>query len=48
NQLLATYAAARGFVDAIVFPNEVRAKLGIALRASVSNPGFHLGAFQIQ
>ncbi|MCC7431062.1 acyl-CoA carboxylase subunit beta, partial [bacterium] len=42
NQLLATYAAARGFVDAIVFPNEVRAKLGIALRASVSNPGFHL------
>ncbi len=46
-QLLATYAAARGYVDSIVFPLDARKNLGVALRASVSNPGAHLGAFQI-
>jgi acetyl-CoA carboxylase carboxyltransferase component len=44
-QLDARYAAARGFVDAIVHPEETRAVLGMALRTARHNPGPHLGAF---
>lgn len=44
-QLDARYAAARGFVDAIVHPEETRPLLALALRAVRRNPGPHLGAF---
>jgi acetyl-CoA carboxylase carboxyltransferase component len=45
HQLDARYAAARGFVDAIVYPEETREVLALALRAARHNPGPHLGAF---
>jgi acetyl-CoA carboxylase carboxyltransferase component len=45
HQLDARYAAARGFVDAIVYPENTRDVLALALRASLSNPGPHLGPF---
>ena len=45
HQLDARYAAARGFVDAIVYPEDTRAVLSMALRASLHNEGVHLGAF---
>ena len=45
HQLDARYAAARGFVDAIVYPENTREMLGLALRASLHNPGPHLGPF---
>jgi acetyl-CoA carboxylase carboxyltransferase component len=45
HQLDARFAAARGFVDAIVYPEETRDVLTMALRASLSNPGPHLGPF---
>ncbi len=44
-QLDARYAAARGFVDAIVYPEDTRTALGMALRSALQNPGPHLGAF---
>jgi 3-methylcrotonyl-CoA carboxylase beta subunit len=44
-QLDARYAAARGFVDAVLAPDETRAALALALRAALNNPGPHLGAF---
>lgn len=44
-QLKATYAAARGFVDAVVLPEELREALVLLLRASARNPGPHIGAF---
>lgn len=44
-QLDARYAAARGYVDAIVHPEETREILAMALRTSLRNPGPHLGAF---
>jgi 3-methylcrotonyl-CoA carboxylase beta subunit len=44
-QLDARYAAARGFVDAIVYPENTREMLSLALRASLHNPGPHLGPF---
>ncbi|MBW3570576.1 MAG: acyl-CoA carboxylase subunit beta [Gemmatimonadetes bacterium] len=44
-QLDARYAAARGFVDAVILPDETRAALALALRTSLNNPGPHLGAF---
>ena len=44
-QLDARYAAARGYVDAIVYPEDTRPVLGVALRAALHNPGPHLGAF---
>ncbi|NUQ20557.1 MAG: acyl-CoA carboxylase subunit beta, partial [Gemmatimonadaceae bacterium] len=44
-QLDARYAAARGFVDAIVYPEDTRAVLAMALRASLHNEGPHLGPF---
>lgn len=44
-QLDARYAAARGFVDAIVYPEDTRDLLALALRAASHNRGPHLGAF---
>jgi len=44
-QLDARFAAARGFVDAIVYPEDTRHMLALALRAARRNPGPHLGAF---
>ena len=45
HQLDARYAAARGFVDAIVHPEETREVLAMALRAALHNRGPHLGPF---
>jgi acetyl-CoA carboxylase carboxyltransferase component len=45
NQLDARYAAARGYVDAIIHPEDTRAALVTALTASLNNPGPHLGPF---
>ena len=47
DQLDAKYAAARGFVDAILTPEDTRAVLSLALRCSLSNPGPHLGPFTL-
>jgi len=44
-QLDARYAAARGYVDAIIHPEETRDVLAFALRAALHNPGPHLGPF---
>jgi acetyl-CoA carboxylase carboxyltransferase component len=44
-QLDARYAAARGFVDAIVYPEDTRGALAMVLRSALQNPGPHLGAF---
>jgi acetyl-CoA carboxylase carboxyltransferase component len=44
-QLDAKFAAARGFVDAIVHPEDTREVLVMALTAALQNPGPHLGAF---
>ena len=44
-QLDATFAAARGFVDAVVLPGELRDWLTLLLRAATRNPGPHLGPF---
>jgi acetyl-CoA carboxylase carboxyltransferase component len=45
HQLDARYAGARGYIDAIVYPEETRAVLAMALRASLHNRGPHLGPF---
>jgi 3-methylcrotonyl-CoA carboxylase beta subunit len=45
HQLDARYAAARGYVDAIVYPEETRDVLAMALRAALQNDGPHLGPF---
>ncbi|MGH7619190.1 MAG: acyl-CoA carboxylase subunit beta [Gemmatimonadaceae bacterium] len=45
HQLDARYAGARGFIDAIVYPEDTRDVLALALRASLQNAGPHLGAF---
>jgi acetyl-CoA carboxylase carboxyltransferase component len=45
HQLDAKYAGARGYIDAIIYPEETRAVLAMALRASLHNAGPHLGAF---
>ena len=44
-QLDARYAAARGYVDAVIYPEDTRAVLAMALRTAAHNPGPHLGAF---
>ena len=44
-ELDARYAAARGFVDAIILPEETRRTLELALRTAMNNPGPHLGPF---
>ena len=45
HQLDARYAGARGFIDAIVYPEDTRAVLAMALRTALHNAGPHLGAF---
>jgi acetyl-CoA carboxylase carboxyltransferase component len=45
HQLDARYAAARGFVDAIIHPEETVEVLAMALRTVMHNDGPHLGAF---
>jgi acetyl-CoA carboxylase carboxyltransferase component len=45
HQLDARYAAARGYVDAIVYPEDTRDVLAMALRTALHNAGPHLGAF---
>ncbi|MCC6243545.1 MAG: acyl-CoA carboxylase subunit beta [Gemmatimonadaceae bacterium] len=44
-QLDARYAAARGFADAILYPEDTRPLLALALRATSRNAGPHIGAF---
>lgn len=45
HQLDARYAAARGFVDAIVTPEETRAHLAFLLQVVARHDGSHLGPF---
>jgi acetyl-CoA carboxylase carboxyltransferase component len=45
HQLDARYAAARGFVDAVIAPEETRDALELALRVSLNFDGPHLGQF---
>ncbi|HVZ49072.1 MAG TPA: carboxyl transferase domain-containing protein [Gemmatimonadaceae bacterium] len=45
HQLDALYAGARGFIDAIVYPENTRAMLALALRTTLNNPGPHLGPY---
>ena len=45
HQLDAQYAGARGFIDTIVYPEDTRTVIGIALRSALQNPGPHLGPF---
>ena len=45
HQLDAKYAGARGYIDAIVYPEDTREVLAMALRAALHNPGPHIGAF---
>ena len=44
-QLDARYAGARGFIDAIVYPEDTRETLAMALRTALHNEGPHLGPF---
>jgi 3-methylcrotonyl-CoA carboxylase beta subunit len=46
-QLDARFAGARGFVDEVVLPEELRDALSLLLRAALNNPGPHLGAFAL-
>ncbi len=45
HQLDARYAGARGNIDAIVYPEDTRDVLAMALRAALQNRGPHLGPF---
>ncbi|HEY0673898.1 MAG TPA: acyl-CoA carboxylase subunit beta [Longimicrobiales bacterium] len=45
HQLDAKFAAARGFVDAVITVEETRDVLSFALRAALHNPGPHIGPF---
>ncbi|HEX6624589.1 MAG TPA: acyl-CoA carboxylase subunit beta [Pyrinomonadaceae bacterium] len=45
HQLDARYAAARGFVDAVIAPGETRDALELALRVTLNFDGPHLGQF---
>ena len=45
HQLDAKYAGARGFIDAVLYPEDTRPSLALALRAALQNPGPHLGPF---
>lgn len=44
-ELDAKYAAARGFVDAVIAPEDTRHALELALRVSLNYSGAHLGQF---
>jgi acetyl-CoA carboxylase carboxyltransferase component len=45
HQLDAKYAGARGYIDTIIYPENTREMLAFALRASLQNPGPHIGPF---
>ena len=45
HQLDARYAGARGFIDAIVYPEDTRDVIAMAFRTSLHNKGPHLGPF---
>jgi acetyl-CoA carboxylase carboxyltransferase component len=45
HQLDARYAAARGYADAIITPEETRDQLAFVLRVTSNYPGPHLGPF---
>jgi acetyl-CoA carboxylase carboxyltransferase component len=45
HQLDAKFAGARGYIDAIVYPEDTRDTLALALRTALQNRGPHLGAF---
>jgi 3-methylcrotonyl-CoA carboxylase beta subunit len=47
HQLDARFAAARGFVDAVILPEETRDVLALAFRTALHNPGPHLGPFGV-
>ena len=42
---IAERAAARGYIDTIVYPEETRAVIAMALRTSLQNEGPHIGPF---
>jgi 3-methylcrotonyl-CoA carboxylase beta subunit len=46
-QLDARFAGARGFVDEVLLPEELRPALSLLLRAALRNRGPHIGPFQI-
>jgi acetyl-CoA carboxylase carboxyltransferase component len=46
-QLDARFAAARGYVDEVVLPEETRPALALLLRAARRNPGPHVGPFHL-
>jgi 3-methylcrotonyl-CoA carboxylase beta subunit len=46
-QLDARYAGARGYIDAIVYPEDTRTTLAMALRAAWQNPGPHFGPYVV-
>jgi acetyl-CoA carboxylase carboxyltransferase component len=46
-ELDAKYAAARGFVDAVIAPEDTRHALELALRVSLNYSGPHLGQFML-
>ena len=46
-ELDAKYAAARGFVDAVIAPEDTRAALELALHVSLNYSGPHLGQFVV-
>ena len=43
SELDARFAAARGFVDSIITPEDTRKALALGLRVALNNPGPHLG-----
>lgn len=45
HQLDAKFAAARGFVDAVILPENLRSCLELALRTALNNRAPHIGAF---
>jgi 3-methylcrotonyl-CoA carboxylase beta subunit len=45
HQLDARYAGARGYIDAITYPEDTRSTLAMALRAAWQNAGPHLGPY---
>ncbi|MFN8572539.1 MAG: carboxyl transferase domain-containing protein [Gemmatimonadaceae bacterium] len=47
HQLDAKFAAARGYVDAVIYPEDTRDIIAMALRAALHNEAPHLGAFTL-
>jgi acetyl-CoA carboxylase carboxyltransferase component len=47
HQLDAKYAAARGFVDAVIAPEDIRRVLEMAFKTSLNNAGPHLGQYTL-